>query len=94
MTSLGYDQFENARISLFARRNEKTAFAVFLILFLCEFEMLTALDAAGANLNATSSRSLWECNPLEVGVFASIARRIEFRRADTIRITACHAASL
>ena len=56
--------------------------------------MLTALDAAGANLNATASRSLWECNPLEVGVFASIARRIEFCRADTVRITACHAASL
>ena len=67
---------------------------LFLILFLCEFELLTALDAAGANLNATASRSLWECNPLEVGVFASIARRIEFRRADTVRITACHAASL
>ena len=57
---------------------------LFLILFLCEFELLTALDAAGANLNATASGCLWECNPLEVGVFASIARRIEFRRADTV----------
>ena len=94
MTSLGCDQYEDARISLFACRNEKTALAVFLILFLCELEMLTALDAAGANLNATASRSLWECDPLEVGVFAGIARRIEFCRADTVRITACHAASL
>ena len=73
---------------------KKPPWRFFLILFLCELEMLTALDAAGANLNATASRSLWECDPLEVGVFAGIARRIEFCRADTVRITACHAASL
>ncbi len=46
--------------------------------------MLVALDAAGANLNATATRSLWERNPLEVGILACIARRIEFRRADTV----------
>ena len=65
-----------------------------MLLFLCEFEVLVALDAARADLDATASRSLRKCDPLEVGVLARVTRRIELGRADAIRIAACHATSL
>lgn len=53
--------------------------------------MLVALDAAGANLDASSACCLWQCDPLEIRVLAGVARRIELGRADTVRIAASHA---
>lgn len=55
--------------------------------------MLVALDAACADLDASASRSLRECDPLEIRVLARIARRIELGRTDTVRIAASHAGS-
>ena len=51
----------------------KTAEAVFIfLLFLCKFEVLVALDAAGADLDAATTCCLWKCDPLEVWVLARI----------------------
>ena len=46
--------------------------------------MLVAFDAAGANLNTSSSCSLRERNPLEIRVLACVARRVELGCADTV----------
>ena len=65
-----------------------------MLSLLCELEVLVALDAACADLDTATTCCFWKCDPLEVGVLAGVTRGVEFCRADTIRITSCHAASL
>lgn len=69
-----------------SRGAKKPLQAVFLTerLFLSDFELLVAFDAARTDLDATPTDSLGKRDPLEIGVLAAHSTRIEFRCADAV----------
>lgn len=67
-----------------------------MFLLCCEFEVFVALDAAGADLDATCAKScsrLWECYPLKVWILASITTRVELCSTNTVRVASGHSTS-
>ena len=58
-----------------------------------DFELLVALDAAGAEFDPSTTDRLRERDPLEVGILATHSARVELRCADAVRISPCHAGS-
>lgn len=57
-------------------------------LFCLEFKLLACLHAARAEFDATATHRFGKCRPLEIGVFALVAGRVEFGCTNTVRITA------
>ena len=56
-------------------------------LFFDYFELSVRLQAASADFNATTTETFWHDHPLEIGIFALIARRIELGSTNTVAVS-------